>query len=95
MPFLIVVLALGTFAIGTEGYLVAGLLPSVAADMRVTEGVAGQLVTLFALTYAISSPLLATATAHIERRRVLLAALLLFVLANLAAAFAPSAFWLL
>jgi predicted MFS family arabinose efflux permease len=94
MPFFLLVLALGTFAIGTEGYLVAGLLPSVAADMRVTEGVAGQLVTLFALTYAISAPLLATATARMERKRVLLAALLLFVLANLAAALAPSAIWL-
>lgn len=94
MPFLIIVLALGTFAIGTEGYLVAGLLPAIAADMRVSEGVAGQLVTLFALIYAISSPLIATATAQMDRKRVLLAALLLFLVANLAAAIAPSALWL-
>ncbi len=41
MPFLIVILALGAFAIGTDEYLVAGLLPTIATDMNVTEAVAG------------------------------------------------------
>ncbi|WP_165422877.1 MFS transporter [Ktedonosporobacter rubrisoli] len=94
MPIFILVLALGTFAIGTEEYLVAGLLPSVAADMHVSEEVAGQLVTVFALTYAIGSPLLVTAMAHIGRKRVLLISLVLFALANLASTLAPSASWL-
>jgi predicted MFS family arabinose efflux permease len=64
MPFVIIVLALGTFAIGTDGYLVAGLLPNIASDMKVTVGATGQLVTLFAITYAFGSPLLSTLTAE-------------------------------
>nr|BBH87896.1 MFS transporter [Thermosporothrix sp. COM3] len=95
MPFFfILVLALGTFAIGTDEYLVAGLLPTVAAEMKVSQGVVGQLVTVFALTYALSSPLLAAVTVHLPRKRVLLGAMVLFSLANLLAFFAPSAMWL-
>ncbi len=94
MPFVIIVLALGTFAIGTDGYLVAGLLPNIASDMKVTVGVAGQLVTLFAITYAFGSPLLSTLTANVGRKRVLLGAMMLFTLANLASTLVPSAFWL-
>src|SRR5438270_287861 len=94
MPFVIIVLALGTFAIGTDGYLVAGLLPNIATDMKVTVGVAGQLVTLFAITYAVGSPLLSALTANIGRKRILLSAMLLFTFANLAGALVPSALWL-
>src|SRR5262245_38994264 len=49
-------LALGTFAIGTEGFMIAPLLPALARDLSVSLVAAGQLVTVFALTYALSSP---------------------------------------
>ena len=49
-------LALGTFAIGTEGFMIAPLLPDLARDLSVSLVSAGQLVTVFALTYALSSP---------------------------------------
>ena len=42
-------LALGAFAIGTEGFMIAPLLPSIAADLSVGISTAGQLVTAFAL----------------------------------------------
>lgn len=94
MPFIIIILALGTFAIGTDEYLVAGLLPTVASAMHVSEGVAGQLATVFAIMYALGSPVLAIATAHMERKRLLVGTILFFALANLAAVFVPSATWL-
>lgn len=81
-------LALGAFAIGTEGYVIAGLLPGIAGDLAVSLPMAGQLVTAFALTYALASPLLAVATAALERRRVMLLSLGLFVVGNLLAALA-------
>ncbi|MFG2645970.1 hypothetical protein ACGFYP_33950 [Streptomyces sp. NPDC048370] len=49
-------LALATFAVGTDGYVIAGLLPSIAADLSVPIPAAGQLVTVFALTLALSAP---------------------------------------
>jgi len=83
-------LALGAFAIGTESYVVAGVLPTLAADLGVTVPVAGQLITAFALTYALGSPLIAVATGEMERRRLLLISLTAFGVFNLVAALAHS-----
>jgi predicted MFS family arabinose efflux permease len=81
----LLLLALGAFAIGTESYVVAGVLPKIAADLDVTVPLAGQLITAFALTYAIGSPLIAVATGGVERRRLLLVSLTAFGAFNLLA----------
>ena len=83
-------LALGAFAIGTESYVIAGLLPDLASDLQVSVALAGQLITVFAFAYALGSPLLAVATGAWERRRLLLTALAAFALFNLFAAMAQS-----
>jgi predicted MFS family arabinose efflux permease len=88
MPVSLFWLALGAFAIGTEGYVIAGLLPAIAGDLGVSIPMAGQLVTGFALAYALGSPLLAVATGALNRRRLMLVSLGTFVLGNLLAAFA-------
>ena len=62
-------LALGTFAIGTEGFMIAPLIPSMAADLKVGASSAGLLVTAFALAYALSSPVLTALTGNYDRRR--------------------------
>jgi predicted MFS family arabinose efflux permease len=82
----LICLALGAFAIGTESYVVAGVLPTIASDLGVTLPIAGQLITAFALTYAIGSPLIAVATGQMERRRLLLLSLATFGVFNLVAA---------
>lgn len=56
-------LAVGTFAVGTEGFMIAGLLPRVAGDFGISVALAGHLVTAFALSYAIGSPVLTTLAA--------------------------------
>jgi predicted MFS family arabinose efflux permease len=78
-------LALGTFAIGTEGFMIAPLLPDLARDLSVSLVSAGQLVTVFALTYALSSPVLTALTGDIDRRRLLIASMLAFTAANFVA----------
>jgi predicted MFS family arabinose efflux permease len=78
-------LALGTFAIGTEGFMIAPLLPDLAGDLGVGLAAAGQLVTVFALTYALSSPVLTALTGAIDRRRLLIASMLAFAAANVVA----------
>jgi predicted MFS family arabinose efflux permease len=78
-------LALGTFATGTESFMIAPLLPGLAADLSVSVVAAGQLVTVFALTYAFSSPVLSAATSGIGRRKLLLFAMAAFALANIVA----------
>lgn len=86
----LITLALGTFAIGIDAFVTAGLVAPVAADLRVSTAAAGQLVTVFALSYAVLSPILATATARLSRKHVLLAALTLFVAGNAVTALAGS-----
>ncbi|MHB8555459.1 MAG: MFS transporter [Candidatus Dormibacteria bacterium] len=83
------VLAFGTFVLGTDGYVIAGILPQIAQGTRVPVALAGQLVTIFALAYALGSPLLAVASARMDRRRLLLGALGVFAVANLGASLAP------
>lgn len=83
-------LTAGAFAVGTSAYLVSGVLPAVSRDLDVSVATAGQLSTAFAIAYAIASPLLATVTGRWERRRVLVAALLVSTLGNALAAFAPT-----
>ncbi|HTG21300.1 MAG TPA: MFS transporter [Reyranella sp.] len=82
-------LTLGAFAIGTEGFMIAGLLPALAHDLDVGLPAAGHLVTAFSLSYAIGAPVLAVLTAGLERKRLLAVAMGGFALANLLAALAP------
>jgi MFS transporter, DHA1 family, inner membrane transport protein len=83
MNYRLLVLALATFGIGTDNYVVAGILPQVAQSFDVTAAAAGQFVTAYSLSYAIATPLLATLTANWSRRRVLVAGLIIFIAGNI------------
>ena len=86
----IILLAVGMFALGTDAFIVAGVLPEIAHATAVNEGLVGQLITAFSLTYGFGAPILAAATSHWPRNRVLLGALGLLGLANLTSALSPS-----
>ncbi|WP_405071808.1 MFS transporter [Kribbella sp. NBC_01510] len=76
-------LAVATFSMGIDGYVLAGLLPAIAGDLRVSTAAAGQLMTIFALTAALAGPVLSTVTSRWERRTTIVLALGVFVLGNL------------
>jgi predicted MFS family arabinose efflux permease len=78
-------LALGTFAVGTESFMIAGLLPDIATDLHTSIVATGQLVTVFALAYALSSPILTALTGALHRRTLMILALSAFTVANIAA----------
>jgi predicted MFS family arabinose efflux permease len=88
LPLSLAWLALGAFALGTESFMVVGLLPMLAADLQVSATRAGQLVLLFALSYAIGSPLMAALLARFGRRPLLVASLAAFSGITLAASMA-------
>ena len=52
-------LVLGAFAIGSETFMISGVLPTIAGDLGVSPSAAGSLVTVFALAYAFGSLALA------------------------------------
>ena len=83
-------LALGSFTISTEGFVISSLLPDIAGDAGISIPLAGTLITAFALAYAIGTPILATLTGEWDRRRVILWTLVFFVIGNLVAALSSS-----
>lgn len=78
----------------TDDYVIAGVLPDLAADLGVSEPQAGQLVTVFSLTVALSAPVAAVTLTRVRRSTLFTVTLTLFTLANVAAA-ATSQFWIL
>ena len=83
-------LVAGVLAVGTEAFMLPGLLPAIATDFGLDLAQAGRLAAGYGVAYAIGAPLLAVATARLDRRAVLLAALGGFALAALAAVLAGS-----
>jgi predicted MFS family arabinose efflux permease len=80
----------GSFALGLDAFVVAGILPVIGGDLDVSVPVAGQLVTVFTLSYALLAPLGATLLAGRPLRMVLVLALLVFTLGNVIGALATS-----
>jgi predicted MFS family arabinose efflux permease len=81
-------LAGGAFAIGTGSLIITGILPDLATAFGASLDTAGLLLSLFAIAYAIGSPILSTLLGEVDRRTVLAGSLSVFALANLLAAFA-------
>ncbi|WP_181442516.1 MFS transporter [Streptomyces tateyamensis] len=83
-------MALGTFALGTDAFVISGVLSQVGNSLGVSLGMAGLLITAFSAVYAISAPVSAVLTGNMGRKRVMQLALTIFVIANVAAVFAPN-----
>jgi DHA1 family inner membrane transport protein len=90
MPIGLLALALGGFGIGLTEFGIVGLLPQIAADLHVSEPVAGHLVSGYALSVAVGAVALTAALGRFERKKVLLALMLLFIAGNLISALAPT-----
>lgn len=95
MDIRLYLLALGSFAIGAESFVVSSLLPPIAGDMGVSITQAGYLVLLYALGYAIGAPLLAAITGANDRRNVLTGAALVFTAGAVLAALSQGYFELM
>jgi predicted MFS family arabinose efflux permease len=80
-------LLLTTFVIGTDDFIIAGILPAISADLNVSEAAAGQLVTVFSITYAVAAPIMAVATARLPRKMLIVGGLTVFAVINFATAF--------
>ena len=83
-------LALGTFAIGSDVFAIAGILPLIAASLEVSVPAAAQINSAYALAYALGSPLLAVLTAGWRKERLIVLAIAGFAAADLLCAGATS-----
>ncbi|WP_079912009.1 MFS transporter [Paenibacillus sp. 32352] len=77
------VLALISFLVGTSNYIVSGILDRIAETLGTSVAAAGQLITVYSLAYAVGTPILMALTAKMDRRKLLLYSLGLFIAANL------------
>jgi DHA1 family inner membrane transport protein len=95
VPGAVVLLALGMFAIGADGFVIAGILPDLAAGLDVALPRAGLLVSAFALTYAISAPVLGAMLGGRSLKTILITSMGMFAVANLVTAFSHDYYWVL
>ncbi|OUQ86532.1 MFS transporter [Brevibacillus brevis] len=77
------VLALISFLVGTSNYIVSGILDRIAETLGTNVAAAGQLITVYSLAYAVGTPILMALTAKMDRLKLLLYSLGLFIAANL------------
>ncbi len=86
----ILVLALASFAMGTEAFVYAGHLNALAGETSVSIATAGQLAAAFAITSALSGPFVAGYAGRFDRRTVIMIGLGLIGALNLLAAWQSS-----
>ncbi|KEK19837.1 MFS transporter [Bacillus manliponensis] len=83
------------FLMGTDLFVVSPLLPFISEAYEISPTMTGWMVTVFAVTYAISAPFFGWLSDKKGRRTFIVFGLLLFTIANALTAFAPSFFWLI
>lgn len=88
--FVLAALTSVTFAVGFGELVIAGIVPAVARGIGVSFGTAGLLTTVYALVFAVLSPILATLFRGARRRRGLIAGLLVVAGANVFAYVGPT-----
>jgi DHA1 family putative efflux transporter-like MFS transporter len=86
----IYILMIAVFFTATSELVVAGILNVLADQLDVSVALAGQLVTVYSLGFAIGTPVVVSLTARMGRKKLLLLALLSFIIGNLISFFSPS-----
>ncbi|HLS09709.1 MFS transporter [Lentibacillus sp.] len=78
------------FVVGMVELIIGGILDLMAADLNVSLGKVGLLITIFSFIFAIGSPILLILTSNIERKRLTLVSLGVFLVGNLVTVFSPT-----
>lgn len=87
---LIPALSACNFVIGVGAFGIIGLVEPLGADMSLSTVQTGQLLTVYAIAYAVLSPLLVAYSGQVGRRRIMTAGFALFAVAALVSALAPN-----
>ncbi|MBN9747089.1 MFS transporter [Amycolatopsis sp. A1MSW2902] len=89
MPLSVFSLLLVVFSLTTGEFVIAGILPDVAAGLSVSVGSAGLLVTAYAIGMIVGGPLVTLATARVARKPLIAGLIVVSMAGNLGSAFAP------
>lgn len=88
-------LVLVAFMLGCNEFMVVGVLSDIARSLRVTVATAGYLVTIFAVVYAVSTPLITILTNRFGRYPLLMTLMVIFLIGNTWSGFTSSYGWFL
>ncbi|MGY3138310.1 MFS family permease [Bradyrhizobium sp. USDA 4501] len=80
MPPALYALAVATFAIGTTEFVIVGLVPEIATDLGVSIPTAGLLVSLYALSITLGTPIFSALTGALPRRGLAIGLMALFTI---------------
>ena len=83
-------LAISAFAIGSTEFISVGLLPLLTQSFDISLAQGGATVSLYAAGITVGTPILALVTNRWNRKRLLIAIMVTFLLGNLLAAAAPT-----
>ena len=83
-------LAINAFAIGSTEFISVGLMPMIVNTFNISLSQAGLTVSLYALGVTVGAPLLTILTGTWNRKTLMVAIMILFILGNLLSAFAPT-----
>jgi len=86
----IYLLATAVFFTATSELVVAGILPILAEQLHISVAWAGQLITVYSLSFAIGTPIVISLTARMKRKMLMLLAMLVFMIGSLVTLIAPS-----
>ena len=89
LPAAVLALAALGFTLGTCEFVIVGILPDIAAGLNVSLAAVGRLVSVFAACYAVGTPLLTALTGRMDRFRLLIGLMLLFLGVNVLSMLAP------
>src|SRR5688500_14888977 len=78
------------FSLTTGEFVIAGILPDVAASMSVSIPAAGLLVTAYALGMIVGGPLVTVLTARLARKPLIAGLITVSVIGNLGSVLAPN-----
>lgn len=85
---------LGFIAVITTEFGVIGILPQIAEHYKISIDKAGYLLSAFALVIALTGPFMTLLTSGIDRKKIMLTSILMFLLTGIVSSFSPP-FWLL
>ncbi|MCF4120342.1 MFS transporter [Antribacter sp. KLBMP9083] len=87
------ILAAALFVVGTNAFVIAGVLPQIAADLGVTSGAVSYSITWYAVVVAVASPVVSVVFARTSRTTLMATGLVLIAVGTFLAVAAPTLVW--
>lgn len=80
---LLITFTVGVFLLGMMELIISGILELMSSDLGISNALTGQLITVYAVSFAVFGPILVKATEKLRPKPVILVSLVVFILGNI------------